>query len=83
MIRRTRMRITNATLSLSKSRSGSWLERIGSALATHVTTARYPLRAAIVTITDDAAVIEVTFVELESGDGYEERFYEIELLAPH
>ena len=43
------MRITNATLTVAKSDSRSWLERVGRELSAHLRAGRYPLRAAIAT----------------------------------
>jgi hypothetical protein len=76
------MRITNATLTVSKSDSRSWLERVGRELSAHLRAGRYPLRAAIARLTDRDAVIECTFVELDARDPYRERFTDIELTSP-
>jgi hypothetical protein len=40
------------------------------------------LRAAITQVTEREALIESTFVELDAGDPYRERFGEIELTSP-
>jgi len=76
------MRITNATLTVPKSDSRSWLERVGRELSAHLRTGRYPLRAAIARLTDRDAIIEATFVELDARDPYRERFTDIELTSP-
>jgi len=71
------MRITNATLTVPKSDSRSWLERVGRELSVHLRAGRYPLRAAIARLTEKEAVIESTFVELDPRDPYRERFGDI------
>ena len=76
------MRITNATLTVPKHDSRGWLERVGRELSAHLRAGRYPLRAAIVRVTDREAVIESTFVDLDPRDPYRERFTEVELTAP-
>ncbi|HEY2404281.1 MAG TPA: DUF3326 domain-containing protein [Steroidobacteraceae bacterium] len=76
------MRITNATLTVPKNDSRSWLERVGRELSAHLRAGRYPLRAAIARLTEREAVIESTFVELDSRDPYRERFTDIELTSP-
>src|ERR1700760_719396 len=76
------MRITNATLTVPKSDSRSWLERVGRELAAHLRAGRYPLRAAIARLTERDAVIESTFVELDARDPYREAFTDIELTSP-
>ena len=76
------MRITNATLTVPKNDSRSWLERVGRELSVHLPAGRYPLRAAIARLTDREAVIESTFVELDPRDPYRERFTDIELTSP-
>lgn len=76
------MKITNATLTVPKNDSCSWLERVGRELAAHLRTGRYPLRAAIARLTEREAVIESTFVEMDSRDPYRERFTEVELTSP-
>jgi hypothetical protein len=76
------MRITNATLTVAKSGARTWLERVASELASHLRAGRYPLRAAIVKVSDREAVIESTFVDLDSGDPYRERFSHVELASP-
>src|SRR3569833_386957 len=76
------MRITNATLTVPRSDSRSWLERVGRDLSVHLRTGRYPLRAAIARLTERDAVIESTFVELDPRDPYRERFTDIELTSP-
>jgi len=76
------MRITNATLTVPKSDSRSWLERVGRELSVHLRAGRYPLRAAIARLTEKEAVIESTFVELDPRDPYRERFSDIELTSP-
>jgi len=68
------MRITNATSTVPKSDSRSWLERVGRELSVHLRAGRYPLRAAIARLTERDAVIESTFVELDPRDPYRERF---------
>jgi hypothetical protein len=76
------MRITNATLTVPKNDSRSWLERVGRELSAHLRVGRYPLRAAIARLTEREAVIESTFVELDSRDPYRECFTDIELTSP-
>ncbi len=76
------MRITNATSTVSKTDSRSWLERVGRELSTHLRAGKYPLRAAIARLTEREAVIESTFVELDARDPYRERFTDIELTSP-
>jgi hypothetical protein len=76
------MRITNATLTFRKSDSRSWLESVGRELAACLRSGRYPLRAAIVSITDREAVIESTFLDLDPRDPYSDRFAEVELTSP-
>ena len=76
------MRITNATLTVPKSDSRSWLERVGRELSVHLRAGRYPLRAAIARLTEKDAVIESTFVELDPRDPYRECFSDIELTSP-
>jgi hypothetical protein len=75
------MKLTNATLTISGS-SGSWLERLGRELSNHARTGRYPLRAAIVQVSGREATVECTFVELEAGDPYRDRFASSELASP-
>jgi hypothetical protein len=75
------MKITNATFSMSGN-SGNWLERLGRELSGHARAGRYPLRAAIVAVTGRDATVECTFLELEPGDPYRERFTTSELTAP-
>ncbi len=76
------MKITNATSTVPKQDSRSWLERVGRELSGHLRAGRYPLRAAIARLTEREAVIESTFVELDSRDPYRERFTDIELTSP-
>jgi len=76
------MRITNATSTVPKSDSRSWLERVGRELSVHLRAGRYPLRAAIARLTEKDAVIESTFVELDPRDPYRECFSDIELTSP-
>jgi hypothetical protein len=76
------MKITNATLTVSRNDSRSWLERVASELHGPLRTGRYPLRAAIVRLSDREAVIEATFVDLDSHDPYRDRFTDIELTSP-
>ncbi len=76
------MRITNATLTVTRDDARTWLDRVASELSTHLRAGRYPLRAAITQVAHRDAVIEVTFVELDSGDPYAERFNSIELTSP-
>jgi hypothetical protein len=76
------MKITNATLTIANQDSRSWLERVGRELSGHLRAGRYPLRAAIARLTERDAVIESTFVELDSRDPYRERFTAIELTSP-
>jgi hypothetical protein len=76
------VKITNATLTVPKNDARSWLDRVARELATHLRAGRYPLRAAIARLTEREAVIESTFVDLDPGDPYRERFSEVELTAP-
>jgi hypothetical protein len=76
------MRITNATLTVAKNDARTWLERVASELSINLRLGRYPLRAAIVKVTDSEAVIESTFVDLDPRDPYRERFADIELISP-
>jgi hypothetical protein len=76
------MKITNATLNLARNDSRTWLDRLGTALAGQLRAGRYPLRTAIVNITDREAVIESTFVDLQPGDPYRDKFTAIELTSP-
>jgi hypothetical protein len=76
------MKITNATLTISKNDSSMWLERVAAELSNHSSAGRYPLRAAITQVTEREALIESTFVELDAGDPYRERFGDIELTSP-
>ena len=76
------MRITNATLAVSRGDARTWLHRVASELSSHSSAGRYPLRAAIVSMTDRAAVIECTFLEFDAGDPYRERFSAVELTSP-
>jgi hypothetical protein len=76
------MRITNATLTISKNDSLSWLCQMGRELGVHQRAGRYPLRAAIVKLSAGEAIIESTFVELDAGDPYRDVFAEIELTSP-
>lgn len=76
------MKITNATLTVSRTNSKSWLERVGRELGAYLRSGRYPLRAAIVALTEREAVIESTFLDLEARDPYSDRFAEIELTSP-
>lgn len=76
------MKITNATLSVPKTDSRSWLERVALELHAQARSNRYPLRAAIVRFTENEAVIEATCVELAPHDPYREHFLDFELGAP-
>jgi hypothetical protein len=76
------MKITNATLTISTKDSSTWLERVAAELSDHSSAGRYPLRAAITQVNEREALIECTFVELEAGDPYRERFSDIELTSP-
>jgi len=76
------MRITNATLSVARNDARTWLDGVASELSIHLLAHRYPLRAAIVQVTDREAVIESTFLDLEPADPYRERFTDIELTSP-
>ncbi len=78
----TGMKITNATLSVARHDSRTWLDRLGSVLTSQLRADRYPLRAAIVAITDREAVVESTFVDLHPRDPYRDRFTAIELTSP-
>jgi hypothetical protein len=73
------MRITNAVHHVPRSGSNTWLERVAAALAAQSRACRYPLRSAIVRVTDSDALIESTFVEFDPGDPYQDRFSEVEL----
>ncbi|MFI4868006.1 MAG: DUF3326 domain-containing protein [Steroidobacterales bacterium] len=73
------MRITNAVHHVPRSGSSPWLERVAAALAAQSRAGRYPLRSAIVKVTDSDALIESTFVEFDPGDPYQDRFSEVEL----
>ena len=53
------MRITNATLSVARNDARTWLDGVASELSIHLLAHRYPLRAAIVQVTDREAVIEI------------------------
>jgi uncharacterized protein DUF3326 len=76
------MRIANATLTVAKNDARTWLERVASELSINLRSGRYPLRAAIVKVTDGEAVIESSFVDLDPRDPYRERFTDIELTSP-
>lgn len=76
------MRITNATLTVSKKNSLTWLERVASELSEHLPSGRYPLRAAVTQVNEREALIESTFVELDAGDPYRDRFGKVELTSP-
>jgi hypothetical protein len=76
------MRITNATLTVSRNDSRTWLERVAAELNVHLRAGRYPLRAAIARLTEREAIIESTFVDLDPRDPYRERFTDIELTSP-
>jgi hypothetical protein len=76
------MRIANATLTVAKNDARTWLERVASELSINLRSGRYPLRAAIVKVTDGEAVIESAFVDLDPRDPYRERFTDIELTSP-
>jgi hypothetical protein len=76
------MRITNATLSVCRNDSHSWLERVGRELSSQLRAGRYPLRAAIVRLTEREAVIESTFLDLDAKDPYRERLTDVELTSP-
>jgi hypothetical protein len=76
------MKITNATLTVSRNDARSWLDRVGRELSVQQRAGRYPLRAAIVEVTEREAVIESTFVELDSRDPYRDRFNASELISP-
>jgi hypothetical protein len=76
------MRITNATLSVTRHASQSWLELLSDALAPAVRMGCYPLRAAITQLDGTEATIECTFVNLDARDPYLERFTRVELAAP-
>jgi hypothetical protein len=73
------MRIANAVHSVSRSGPSTWLERLASALSAQSRAGRYPLRSAIVRVTDNDALIESTFIEFDPGDPYQDRFTEVEL----
>jgi Protein of unknown function (DUF3326) len=76
------MRITNATLTVTKNDARTWLDRVASELSSHLRAGRYPLRAAITRVGERDAAIEATFVELDRGDPYADRFTTIELTSP-
>jgi hypothetical protein len=76
------MRITNATLTVSRHDSACWLERVGRELATQLRAGRYPLRAAIARLNEREAVIESTFVDLDPRDPYRDSFTDVELTSP-
>ena len=76
------MRITNTVLQVRRPIAGTWLERVASALSVELHAGRYPLRAAIAKVNDDAALIESTLVEFDSGDRIRQRFTGVELIAP-
>lgn len=76
------MRITNATLTITRNEACTWLERVASELCKYLRAGRYPLRAAIVKVTDHEAVIEATCVDLEPGDPYRDKLADIELTTP-
>lgn len=75
-------RITNAVLKVRRPNADTWLERVASALAAELHAGRYPLRAAIAKVSDDAALIESTLVEFDPGDPIRRRFTGVELIAP-
>jgi hypothetical protein len=57
------MRITNATLTVPRSDSRTWLERVATELNAHLRAGRYPLRAAIARLTEREALIPLIAVE--------------------
>jgi Protein of unknown function (DUF3326) len=73
------MRITNGVHHVPRGGTNSWLERVAGALGTQSRAGRHPLRSAIVRVTDSDALIESTFVEIDPGDPYQDRFTEVEL----
>lgn len=76
------MKITNAVLAVPRNDSRRWLERVASELSAHSRAQRYPLRAAITAITESEAIVESTFVEVDSRSSYRKHFAEVELTSP-
>ncbi len=76
------MKITNATLTVPKNDSRSWLDRVAHELSAYLRAGRYPLRAAIVRLTEREAVVESTFLDLDPRDPYRDQFAEVELTSP-
>jgi uncharacterized protein DUF3326 len=76
------MRITNATLTINRTDSRTWLERVAAELSIQQRAGRYPLRAAITAVTEREAVIESTFVDVDPRDPFADRFVDIELTSP-
>ena len=76
------MRISNAALTIARNDSRTWLERLSAELARQHRAGRYPLRAAIASVTERDAVIESTFVDLEPRDRFRDQLTDIELTAP-
>jgi hypothetical protein len=76
------MKITNAALSVPKNDSRLWLERVASELSGHLRAQRYPLRTAITAITEREAIVESTFVNVDSRNSYARHFTGVELTSP-
>ncbi len=75
------MKITNAALSVPKNDSRLWLDRVASELSAHLRAGRYPLRAAVTAITEREAIVEATFVDVDSRNRYAKHFTAIELTS--
>ena len=75
------MNITNRRCRVRRG-DGPWLEAVGASLASQLPPGAFPLRAAIVEVAGDEAVMEATVVELTAADRYRDRFADVALYAP-